>query len=93
MSIFCTFFKGLKPFFQWAGMPPWSAISPRAKATRWHQHKLNLELKPFWQVAWVRVETQTILTMNEHVITRNHRIKVKVVLKTDFSNLDTGVSS
>ena len=52
-----------------------------------------MELKPFWQVAWVRVETQTILTMNEHVITRNHRIKVKVVLKTDFSNLDTGVSS
>jgi len=29
-----------------------------------------------YKVAWVRVETQTILTMNEHVITRNHRIKV-----------------
>ena len=28
-------------------------------------------------MAWVRVETQTILTMNEHVITRNHRIKVQ----------------
>ena len=28
------------------------------------------------QVAWVRVDTQTVLTMSEHVITKNHRIKV-----------------
>lgn len=28
------------------------------------------------QVAWVRVNTQTVLSFNEHVITKNHRIKV-----------------
>ena len=39
-----------------------------------------------FQVAWVRVETQTILTMNEHVITRNHRIKVN-------NNINDGILS
>ena len=37
-----------------------------------------------FKVAWVRVETQTILTMNEHVITRNHRIKVSNPEKTEW---------
>ena len=36
-----------------------------------HQHKTS-----HYQVAWVRVDTQTVLTMSEHVITKNHRIKV-----------------
>ena len=30
------------------------------------------------EVAWVRVDTQTVLTMSEHVITKNHRISVSV---------------
>lgn len=30
----------------------------------------------FWQVAWLRVDTQTILTIATHVITKNHRIAV-----------------
>lgn len=29
-----------------------------------------------WQVAWLRVDTQTILTIHNHVITKNHRIGV-----------------
>lgn len=29
-----------------------------------------------FKVAWVRVDTQTVLTMSEHVITKNHRIRV-----------------
>lgn len=29
-----------------------------------------------WQVAWLRVDTQTILTIATHVITKNHRIAV-----------------
>ncbi|XP_046673788.1 lachesin-like isoform X1 [Homalodisca vitripennis] len=29
-----------------------------------------------WQVAWLRVDTQTILTIHGHVITKNHRIAV-----------------
>ena len=33
-------------------------------------------LRPCHQVAWVRVDTQTVLTMSEHVITKNHRIRV-----------------
>lgn len=37
-----------------------------------------------FKVAWVRVETQTILTMNEHVITRNHRIKVSNPEKAEW---------
>lgn len=28
------------------------------------------------QVAWLRVDTQTILTIHSHVITKNHRIGV-----------------
>lgn len=28
------------------------------------------------QVAWLRVDTQTILTISSHVITKNHRIAV-----------------
>lgn len=28
------------------------------------------------QVAWLRVDTQTILTIHSHVITKNHRISV-----------------
>lgn len=28
------------------------------------------------QVAWLRVDTQTILTISTHVITKNHRIGV-----------------
>jgi hypothetical protein len=30
----------------------------------------------FLQVAWLRVDTQTILTIATHVITKNHRIGV-----------------
>lgn len=30
----------------------------------------------FFQVAWLRVDTQTILTIHSHVITKNHRISV-----------------
>lgn len=30
-----------------------------------------------FQVAWLRVDTQTILTIQTHVITKNHRIGVK----------------
>lgn len=30
----------------------------------------------FIQVAWLRVDTQTILTIAGHVITKNHRISV-----------------
>lgn len=30
----------------------------------------------FFQVAWLRVDTQTILTIHSHVITKNHRIGV-----------------
>lgn len=30
----------------------------------------------FSQVAWLRVDTQTILTIAGHVITKNHRISV-----------------
>ena len=33
-------------------------------------------MTPRIKVAWVRVDTQTVLTMSEHVITKNHRIKV-----------------
>ncbi|OXU16352.1 hypothetical protein TSAR_007704, partial [Trichomalopsis sarcophagae] len=29
-----------------------------------------------FQVAWLRVDTQTILTISSHVITKNHRIAV-----------------
>lgn len=29
-----------------------------------------------FQVAWLRVDTQTILTIHNHVITKNHRIGV-----------------
>lgn len=28
------------------------------------------------QVAWLRVDTQTILTIQNHVITKNHRISI-----------------
>lgn len=31
---------------------------------------------PLLQVAWLRVDTQTILTIHSHVITKNHRIGV-----------------
>ena len=54
------------------------ATSPTARGSRWqnypdHQH---LDTKLRHQVAWVRVDTQTVLTMSEHVITKNHRIRV-----------------
>lgn len=29
-----------------------------------------------YQVAWLRVDTQTILTIQNHVITKNHRISI-----------------
>eukprot|EP00095_Tigriopus_kingsejongensis_P005369 maker-scaffold34_size539781-snap-gene-4.17 protein:Tk05369 transcript:maker-scaffold34_size539781-snap-gene-4.17-mRNA-1 annotation:"AGAP010222-PA" len=29
-----------------------------------------------FKIAWIRVETQTILTMNENVISRNHRFSI-----------------
>ena len=32
--------------------------------------------RSFFQVAWLRVDTQTILTIANHVITKNHRIGV-----------------
>lgn len=32
--------------------------------------------KCLFQVAWLRVDTQTILTIANHVITKNHRIAV-----------------
>ena len=37
-----------------------------------------------FQVAWVRVDTQTVLSFNEHVITKNHRIKVSTPEKTEW---------
>lgn len=30
----------------------------------------------FFQVAWLRVDTQTILTIQNHVITKNHRVGI-----------------
>ncbi|KAG8305705.1 hypothetical protein J6590_063280 [Homalodisca vitripennis] len=36
----------------------------------------NAILLIFLQVAWLRVDTQTILTIHNHVITKNHRIGV-----------------
>jgi neurotrimin len=33
-------------------------------------------LNALLQVAWLRVDTQTILTIHNHVITKNHRIGV-----------------
>lgn len=33
-------------------------------------------IKILLQVAWLRVETQTILTIQHHVITKNHRIGI-----------------
>lgn len=29
-----------------------------------------------FQVAWLRVDTQTILTIQNHVITKNHRVAI-----------------
>lgn len=34
------------------------------------------EMFPFAKVAWLRVDTQTILTIQNHVITKNHRISI-----------------
>lgn len=30
----------------------------------------------YFQVAWLRVDTQTILTIQNHVITKNHRVGI-----------------
>lgn len=40
------------------------------------------------QVAWLRVDTQTILTIQNHVITKNHRIGVS---NSDRSRIIVGV--
>lgn len=60
---------------------------PTRTLTRHAQNKLYCNLNKFYnflnlfllvglhlQVAWVRVDTQTILTIHTHVITRSHRI-------------------
>lgn len=40
-------------------------------------HKVACSQLKFWlKVAWLRVDTQTILTIAAHVITKNHRIAV-----------------
>ncbi|KAF0748855.1 Uncharacterized protein FWK35_00037732, partial [Aphis craccivora] len=36
----------------------------------------NVEGLATYKVAWLRVDTQTILTIHSHVITKNHRIAV-----------------
>nr|XP_049694653.1 uncharacterized protein LOC126054194 [Helicoverpa armigera] len=38
--------------------------------------KFNNNLLTTTQVAWLRVDTQTILTIAAHVITKNHRVSV-----------------
>lgn len=38
--------------------------------------KLLRKIFCIFQVAWLRVDTQTILTIHSHVITKNHRIAV-----------------
>lgn len=40
------------------------------------QRRIWMELFFLFQVAWLRVDTQTILTIQNHVITKNHRISV-----------------
>lgn len=46
-----------------------------------------------FQVAWLRVDTQTILTISTHVITKNHRITVNHMGRTWFLHIkDTRVS-
>ncbi|RZC41599.1 hypothetical protein BDFB_013441 [Asbolus verrucosus] len=47
------------------------------RLTKWSEIQLGLLIGPFkLQVAWLRVDTQTILTIHSHVITKNHRIAV-----------------
>ena len=44
-----------------------------------------------FKVAWIRVDTQTVLSFNEHVITKNHRIRVsapeKNIWRLDISQV------
>ncbi|XP_023330700.1 neurotrimin [Eurytemora carolleeae] len=37
-----------------------------------------------YKVAWIRIDTQTILTLNNHVITKNHRIDVSQPEDTEW---------
>lgn len=46
----------------------------------WNIYNDDLHNNLLWlQVAWLRVNTQTVLTMANHVITKNHRISVSHV--------------
>lgn len=38
--------------------------------------QIGNKVNSLFQVAWLRVDTQTILTIHSHVITKNHRIGV-----------------
>lgn len=37
-----------------------------------------------FQVAWLRVDTQTILTIQHHVITKNHRVAIAMSEKNTW---------
>ena len=37
---------------------------------------LNLDINAVFQVAWVRVDTQTIMTIHNSIITRNQRVSL-----------------
>lgn len=56
------------------------SLSPKPDTfyTYWRIYLMNTRLLHIkWlQVAWLRVDTQTILTIAAHVITKNHRIAV-----------------
>lgn len=47
-------------------------------------HSLRKEFLIGFQMAWLRADTNSILTVGDHVITQNPRVKVSVDLETTY---------